>query len=94
MVLAQLIGIFLVVKGTADFVYALLIRHDLDLWWLTLIAGIIQIALGVWAMGYSGRSAALLLVWVGIGAIIRGISDIVAAFHERKLTEIVEEVAV
>jgi hypothetical protein len=91
MVLAALIGIFLVIKGTADFVFALLIRHDLDLWWMTLIAGIIQIALGVWAMGYSGRSAALLLIWVGIGAIIRGIGEIVTAFHVHKFAELVEE---
>jgi uncharacterized membrane protein HdeD (DUF308 family) len=94
MVLAALIGIFLVIKGTADFVFALLIRHDLDLWWLTLIAGIVQIALGVWAMGYSGRSAALLLIWVGIGAIVRGIGEIVTAFHVHKFAEIAEEVAV
>src|SRR5262245_8270961 len=89
MVLAALIGIFLVIKGTADFVFALLARHDLDLWWLSLIAGIIQIALGIWAMGYQGRSAALLLLWVGIGAIIRGIAEIVAAFHVRRLPEAV-----
>jgi hypothetical protein len=81
MVLAALIGIFLVIKGTVDFVFALVARHDLDLWWLSLIAGIIEIALGVWALGYQGRSAALLLIWVGIGAIIRGIAEIVAAFH-------------
>jgi uncharacterized membrane protein HdeD (DUF308 family) len=94
MVLAALIGIFLVIKGTADFVFALLIRHDLDLWWLTLIAGIIQIALGIWAMGYSGRSAALLLIWVGIGAIVRGIGEIVTAFHVHRFGELAEEAVV
>jgi len=87
MVLAALIGIFLVIKGTMDFVFALIVRHDLDLWWMGLIAGLIQIGLGVWAMGYQGRSAALLLVWIGIGAMIRGISEIVAAFHIHTLTE-------
>jgi len=89
MVLAALIGIFFVIKGTADFVFALLARHEIDLWWLTLIAGIVEIALGIWAMGYQGRSAALLLLWVGIGAIIRGIAEIVAAFHVPKLPEAV-----
>jgi uncharacterized membrane protein HdeD (DUF308 family) len=91
MVLAALIGIFLVIKGTFDFVFALAVRHDLDLWWMGLIAGIIEIAVGVWAIGYQGRSAALLLVWVGIGAMIRGISEIVAGFHIHKISE---EVAV
>jgi uncharacterized membrane protein HdeD (DUF308 family) len=87
MVLAALIGIFLVIKGTFDFVFALAVRHDLDLWWMGLVAGIIEIAVGVWAIGYQGRSAALLLVWVGIGAIIRGIAEIVSAFHVHKITE-------
>ena len=40
-------------------------------------------------MGYPGRSAALLIIWVGIGAIIRGIAEIVAAFHVHKLPEAV-----
>lgn len=88
-VLAALIGFFLVIKGTFDFVIALAVRHEVDLWWMTLIAGIIQIALGVWAIGYPGRSAALLIVWVGIGAIVRGVAEIVAAFHVHRVAEAV-----
>jgi uncharacterized membrane protein HdeD (DUF308 family) len=88
-ILASLVGFFLVLKGTFDFVIALAMRHEVDLWWMSLVAGIIEIGLGVWAIGYPGRSAALLLVWVGIGAVIRGIAEIVAAFHVRKLPEVV-----
>ena len=40
--------------------------------------------LGVWASGYPGRSATLLTLWVGIGALIRGITQIVASFQSRK----------
>jgi uncharacterized membrane protein HdeD (DUF308 family) len=87
MVLADLIGIFLVIKGTFDFIVALVARHQLDLWWLTLIAGVLEIILGMWAVGYPGRSAALLLVWVGVGAILRGISEIVMSFHIQKHPE-------
>lgn len=88
-VLASLIGFFLILKGTFDFVIALAVRHEIDLWWLSLIAGLIQIGLGIWAMGYPGRSAALLIIWVGIGALIRGIAEIVTSFHVRKFTEAV-----
>jgi uncharacterized membrane protein HdeD (DUF308 family) len=88
-VLASLIGFFLVIKGTADFVVALAVRHELDLWWMGLIAGLIEIIIGIWAIGYPGRSAALLLIWVGIGAIIRGIAEIVMAFHVHKHPEAV-----
>jgi uncharacterized membrane protein HdeD (DUF308 family) len=87
MVLAALIGFFLIVKGTFDFALAIAVRHEIDLWWLTLIAGIIQVVLGIWAMGYPGRSSALLLIWVGVGALVRGIGEIVMAFHVRKIPE-------
>ena len=44
--LAALMAIFLVIKGTFDFVVAIMARHVFDLWWLTLISGILQILLG------------------------------------------------
>jgi uncharacterized membrane protein HdeD (DUF308 family) len=88
-ILAALIGIFLVLKGTVDFVIALMLRHEADLWWLSLIVGVIEILLGIWAMGYPGRSAALLIVWIGVGAIVRGIAEIVMSFHIRKDPEVV-----
>jgi uncharacterized membrane protein HdeD (DUF308 family) len=87
-VLAALIGFFLVLKGTVDFVFAIMLRHEAELWWMTLVGGILQIILGIWAMGYPGRSAALLILWIGIGAIIRGIVEIINAFalkHEPDL---------
>jgi len=60
-----------------------------DLWWLTLIAGVLQVAIGFWATGYPGRSAWLLLVWVGIGALIRGVTQLFLAFQVRKIHEAV-----
>jgi len=94
MVLAALIGIFLVLKGTFDFVLGLMLRHVVEFWWMTMIAGILQILLGIWAIGYPGRSAALLLLWVGIGAIIRGIVEIVGSFQLRKDPGVLDVVAV
>ncbi len=35
----------------------------------------------LWAAGYYGRSAALLVAWVASFAIIRGVRDIVLAFR-------------
>jgi uncharacterized membrane protein HdeD (DUF308 family) len=84
-ILAALLGFFLVIYGIFNFVMAIALRHEVDLWWMTLIAGIVEIWLGIWAMGYPGRSAALLILWIGIGAIIRGVVEIVMAFQVRKL---------
>jgi uncharacterized membrane protein HdeD (DUF308 family) len=83
--LASLVGFFLVLKGTFDFVVALSVRHEIDLWWLTLICGIIEVGLGFWASGYPGRSIWLLLLWVGVGAFIRGITQMILAFQVRKI---------
>jgi uncharacterized membrane protein HdeD (DUF308 family) len=85
--LSALIGFFLVVKGTVDFTVALVTRHEVDLWWLLLISGIIEILLGFWASGYPGRSAALLVVWIGFGALMRGITQLITAFQVRKIHE-------
>ena len=84
MVLAALIGFFLVLKGTVDFVFGLMLRHEVELWWMTMVGGILEIILGIWAMGYPGRSAALLLIWIGIGAMIRGTVEIIGAFQLKK----------
>jgi uncharacterized membrane protein HdeD (DUF308 family) len=82
--LALLIGWFLLIKGTFDFVAALFSR-DADFWWLLLIVGILEILIALWAIGYPGRSAYLLVLWIGIGALMRGFSEIVLAFQVRSL---------
>jgi uncharacterized membrane protein HdeD (DUF308 family) len=48
------------------------------------VAGILEILLGFWASGqYLPVRGALLLVWVGLFALFRGISEIVIAFEVR-----------
>ena len=83
--LAALLGFFLVVKGSFDFVIALASRREVDLWWILMLTGIFEVILGFWASGYPRRSAALLILWVGIGALIRGITQLVFAFRMRKI---------
>lgn len=82
-ILALLIGWYLLFKGLASVVVSIAARHELDLWGLLLAAGLLEMAIGLWAIGYPGRSAWLLVVWVGVGALIRGITEIVLAFHLR-----------
>jgi uncharacterized membrane protein HdeD (DUF308 family) len=86
-ILAGLVGFLLIVKGIFDIVLAVGSRVFNDLWWLMLLLGIGEIVLGVWASGYPGRSAALLIVWVGVGAIVRGVLEILDAFSSRRGVE-------
>jgi uncharacterized membrane protein HdeD (DUF308 family) len=83
--LAAVISFFLVFAGTFDIIASIAARHEIEVWWLQLIGGIIEVALGFWAAGYYGRSAILLVAWVAAFAVIRGVRDIVLAFRIREL---------
>jgi len=83
--LAAIFSFFLVVAGTFDIIMAISARHEIEVWWLQLVGGIIELALGFWAAGYYGRSAVLLIAWVAAFAIIRGVRDIVLAFRIREV---------
>lgn len=83
--LAAVFSFFLVVAGTFDIIMAISARHEIEVWWLQLVGGIIELVLGFWAAGYYGRSAVLLVAWVAAFAIIRGVRDIVLAFRIREV---------
>lgn len=76
-VLAAIIGWYLMFDGVFLMIASISSRGLNDLWWLGLITGIAELAIAVWAVGYSGRSVALLIIWVGAAAITRGITQIV-----------------
>ena len=84
LVLAAVIGWFVLLAGVIDLVTAFVTKDENDLWWLQLILGIAQILIGFWAVGYSGRSIAVLVIWVGASALARGISELFLAFGLRK----------
>jgi uncharacterized membrane protein HdeD (DUF308 family) len=83
--LAAVMSFFLIFAGTFDIIMSISIRREMEVWWLQLIGGIIELALGFWAAGYYGRSAVLLVAWVAAFAIIRGVRDIVFAFRVREV---------
>jgi uncharacterized membrane protein HdeD (DUF308 family) len=83
--LAAVFSFFLVFAGTFDIIQSIAARHEIEVWWLQLIGGIIEVALGFWAAGYYGRSAVLLIAWVAAFAIIRGVRDFVLGFRVREI---------
>ena len=80
LVLAAIISWYILFAGIMDIVVAFSTREENDLWWLQLILGIVEVLIGFWAVGYAGRSVALLVVWVGASALARGISSIFLGF--------------
>jgi uncharacterized membrane protein HdeD (DUF308 family) len=83
--LAAVFSFFLIFAGFFDIIVAISVRHEIEVWWLQLVSGIIELALGFWAAGYYGRSAVLLVAWVAAIAILRAIRDIVLAFRIREV---------
>jgi uncharacterized membrane protein HdeD (DUF308 family) len=82
--LASILGLLLIFRGTLDIITSLDARMINGAWWLGLVAGILEILLGFWAsQQYLSVKGALLLVWVGLFALFRGISEIVIAFEVR-----------
>jgi len=83
---ASILAWVLLFKGIYDIVISLATR-DIELWWLRLIVGILEIALAFWAAQGLGRSAALLVAIVGVLALFRGVTDIFMAFQLRDIAK-------
>lgn len=83
--LASIIGWFLLFKGTFDIIMSILTRRENEMWWLLLIAGIIEVLVAFWAAGGFGRKFVLLIIWAAVAALTRGITEIVTAFRLRKI---------
>jgi uncharacterized membrane protein HdeD (DUF308 family) len=83
--IAALIGFFLLFKGIFDVMSAFATKPVFDLWWVTLVVGIIEILLAFWVAGDFRAKAILLVVYVGIIALTRGITEIILAFKLKHL---------
>jgi uncharacterized membrane protein HdeD (DUF308 family) len=89
LVLSAIAGWLLLFYGIIDIVFAFSTRHLEGLWWTQLISGIIMVLLGFWAISPDNatvatyRGAVLLVVWIGVAALFRGISDIIVGFRLR-----------
>jgi uncharacterized membrane protein HdeD (DUF308 family) len=97
LVLSAIAGWLLLFYGIIDIVFAFSTRHLEGLWWTQLISGIIMVLLGFWAISPDDatvstyRGAVLLVVWIGVAALFRGISDIIVGFRLRSAHHHLEE---
>ncbi|MGP0048534.1 MAG: HdeD family acid-resistance protein [Solirubrobacteraceae bacterium] len=83
---ADILGFVFLLIGVMWMVQAFTERPINDLWWLTLISGIMMIVLAFWVSGqFFVARAYTLLIFAGIWAMTTGIIDIVRAFQIREL---------
>lgn len=86
--LAGLLGLFLLLKGIFDITVAFVTKDQFELWWLQLVAGLLEILLAFWVAGNHREKAILLVVYVGIAALARGITEIFLAFKLKGLRRV------
>ena len=86
--LASVLGLILILEGAFEIVRSLSSRGESPYWWLGLVSGILLLLLGLWVSA-SDRvfelqaRTFLILLWVGLMALIRGVTSIVLAFMVR-----------
>ena len=78
--IAGLIGFFFLFKGIFDVTAAFVTRSQHELWWTQLVVGIIEIVLAFWVAGNFREKTILLVVYVGVIGLTRGITDLILAF--------------
>jgi uncharacterized membrane protein HdeD (DUF308 family) len=82
--LSAVISFYFIAKGMFDLILGSVIT---ELRWLRIVTGLVELLLGLWAAAYFGHSAILLVVWVAVIALTRGIGEIVFAFTLRGMRE-------
>jgi uncharacterized membrane protein HdeD (DUF308 family) len=83
--LASVIGFFFLFKGIFDITLAISTKGEFDLWWLQLVAGLVEIGLAFWVAGNFHQKAILLIVYTGLVALSKGISELFLAFKLKGL---------
>ena len=81
--LASITAFMFLFVGILDLIVAF--SNRTGLWWVRLITGGLCIALAFWASGDFNRKAILLITWVGLFCLFRGINSFVVAFTVRAL---------
>jgi uncharacterized membrane protein HdeD (DUF308 family) len=83
---ADILAFVFLVIGVLWLVQAFMERAVNSLWWLGLISGILMVILAFWVSGeFFLDRAATLLVFAGVWALMKGITDLVRAFQMREL---------
>ena len=72
-------------RGIFDVTVAFVTKDEFDLWWLQLVAGLAQILHAFWIAGDFKEKAILLVVYVGIVALMRGITELFLAYKLKGL---------
>lgn len=82
--LAAIMSFYFIFRGAFDIATAFTASR-VPGWWVLLLVGIAEVAIGFWAAGSWKVSVVLLVSWVAAGALIHGIGQISSAFLVRRV---------
>jgi uncharacterized membrane protein HdeD (DUF308 family) len=88
---AIILGAWLVVMGTLAISGSFAARRIIPDWWLLLILGLAEVALGVLALANPGATLAAIITVGGIWAITIGVMRIVLSFEVKRLPDEVDK---
>jgi uncharacterized membrane protein HdeD (DUF308 family) len=86
-----ILGAWLVVMGSVTIAGSFAARAVIPDWWLVLVLGIAEVALGVLALADPGATLAAIVTVGGIWAVAIGVGRIVLAFEVKRLPDRVEQ---
>jgi uncharacterized membrane protein HdeD (DUF308 family) len=88
---AIILGAWLVVMGTIAITGAFAARRIIPDWWLLLLLGLAEVALGVLALANPGATLAAIITVGGIWAVAIGVTRIALAFQIKRLPDEVDQ---
>ncbi|MDQ1570406.1 MAG: hypothetical protein QOF79_1080 [Actinomycetota bacterium] len=84
--LSLVVGFYFVFAGTFDILSSLFSIGTTPAWGLQLVSGVLQLVLGFLASSSLSASVVVLVTYVAVSALFRGVAEIGAAFTTRALT--------
>jgi len=88
---AIILGAWLVVMGTIALSGAFAARRIIPDWWLLVVLGLAEVALGVLALANPGATLAALITVGGIWAVAIGVMRIILSFQVKRLPDEVDK---
>jgi uncharacterized membrane protein HdeD (DUF308 family) len=83
--LAAVMSFYFIFRGSFD-IAAAFTASRVPGWWVLLLVGFAEIAIGFWAAGSWNASVVVLVSWVAAGALVHGVGQIASAFMVRKVS--------
>lgn len=83
--LLLLLAAWLIVSGVYRIVFAIRVRRFVSNEWLLILSGALAVLLGVLFAAYPAAGLLTLALWIGVGALLYGVLQVMAGLRLRKL---------